>query len=213
MYMGVPVLFFLCTSVIMITYMCTHREYLRDHPMARLGIMFDDTGNMHCVYLTYIKYKDDDTSTDPRTRESHIERLILSMSAPIFDKSGKNAATLNVMLLEKYDIPLEKIAGSVADHAAGGEAKAFFELVREKTGCVWFGLITGDAFHKVHLVGTHASLSLCPTVEMHVCSHKQLAFLWRYSYIRGKLNNPTRTRVFLNSWMSGLCGVSVIHSL
>ena len=32
-------------------------KYLHDNPMAKIGMMFDDTGNQHCVYLTYNVYK------------------------------------------------------------------------------------------------------------------------------------------------------------
>lgn len=120
-------------------------DYLKDNPLAKIGVMFDDTGNKHCVYITYITYTDDEESIERQLddeeppeleslsavagsffeqspRKTKVERLLLTMAAPLMDKSAKNAGTLNVWLMEHFGIPLDRIAGSVSDHAALGNA-------------------------------------------------------------------------------------------
>ena len=111
--------------------------YLDANPMAKIGLMFDDTGNKHCVYITYIVYTDDgdqecDNSqqTDSMdavpgsyiksSRKTKVERLLLTMAAPLMDKTASNAGSLNVRLMEHFGVPLERLAGCVADHAALG---------------------------------------------------------------------------------------------
>ena len=144
-----------------------------------------------------------DSCLEHLPRESCVERLFLSMAAPLLNKTAADASVLNVAILEKHGVPLDRVAAVVADHAALAKANATFKLLREKTGSVWTGLITGDGFHKVALVCKHGSLTVLPNTEMHVCSHKQLAYLHWYCYIRGTVNHLARTRMFLNRWMSG----------
>lgn len=107
-------------------------QYLSANPLAKIGIMFDDTGNKHCVYITYIIYTDDDdtdtllesvdaVAEEHPTRNTKVERLLLSMAAPLLDKRAKNAGALNVWLMEHFNIPLDRVGGSVADHAALGK--------------------------------------------------------------------------------------------
>ena len=92
------------------------------------------------------------------------------------------------------------VAGGNTDHPAEGEIRALVKLCHENDSD-FISRWIGCGNHKTALICKHISEVMCEDKAMHVFSHKQFGYVYRYVFHDGSKNNIRVVKAFANDFM------------
>ena len=155
------------------------REMVARYPRASIFVSSDDSDGRHaiCTAFPYI---------DSNGRR-YVERELLSVSHYV-KKRNKHHAELDKCTLVQYGYPLGNISGGNTDHPAESEIRTLVALCHQ-TDPDFLSRWLGCGNHKTALVCKYISEVMCEDKAMHIFSHKQFGYVYRYVFHDGKKNN------------------------
>ena len=169
------------------------REMMQRYPRASIFLSSDDSDGRHAI-CTAFPYIDGNGNR-------HVERELLSVSHYVKKRNKHHAAT-DKEALQCHGYPLENIDGGNTDHPAESEIRELITLCHQHDPG-FYARWLGCGNHKTALVCKYISGVMCEDKAMHIFSHKQFGYVYRYVFHDGKKNNIRVVREFATQFMGG----------
>ena len=167
------------------------RQMMIRYPRSSIFVSSDDSDGRHAICTAF--------PCIDGNGHRYVEREILTVSHYIKKKNTHHARLdKDTLLLHGY--PLRSISGGNTDHPAESEIRALVELCHPRDPD-FISRWLGCGNHKTALICKHISEVMCEDKAMHVFSHKQFGYVYRYVFHDGKKNNIRVVKAFAIDFM------------
>ena len=170
------------------------------YPRSSIFVSSDDSDGRHAICTAF--------PCIDGNGHRYVEREILTVSHYIKKKNTHHARLdKDTLLLHGY--PLRSISGGNTDHPAESEIRSLVKLCH-RTDPSFVSRWLGCGNHKTALICKYISEVMCEDKAMHIFSHKQFGYVYRYVFHDGKKNNTRVVSVFTHAFTQTLS--HIIHA-